>query len=99
MDPYTVKTQRLDAKGVPITLILTAMTFIDPSTGWFEIAKVLSIDKMSSYISRLFNQTWLNRYPRSKRIRFDNGSEFKTDFTPLLKDFSVKLKTITIKNP
>ena len=31
--PYTVKTQRLDAKGVPITLTLTAMTCIYPSTG------------------------------------------------------------------
>ena len=31
--PYTINTQKLDAKGVPITLSLTEMTFIDPSKG------------------------------------------------------------------
>ena len=46
--PYTVKTQRLDTKGVPITLNLTAMTFIDPSTGWFEIAEVKGRRRKSS---------------------------------------------------
>ena len=55
--PYTVNIKRLDTKGVPITLTLTAMTFIDPSTGWFEIAEVPSTDKFSARISRLFNQT------------------------------------------
>ena len=97
--PYTVKTQRLDTKGVPITLTLTAMTFIDPSTGWFEIAEVPSTDKSSARISQLFNQTWLNRYPRPQKVRFDNGSEFKKDFIPLLKDFGVKPKPTSIKNP
>ena len=94
--PYTVKTQRLDTKGVPITLTLTAMTFIDPSTGWFEITEVPSIDKSSARISRLFNQTWLNRYPRPQKVRFDNGSEFKKYFIPLLKDFGVTPKHATI---
>ena len=62
--PIYGKTQRLDTKDVPITLTLIEMTFIDPSTGWFEIAEVPSTDKSSARISRLFNQTWLNRYPR-----------------------------------
>ena len=53
--PYKVKTQRLDTEGVPITLILIAMTFIDPSTGWFEVSEVPSIDKTSAHISRLFD--------------------------------------------
>ena len=30
---------------------------------------------------------------------FDNGSEFKKDFVPLLKDWSIKPKCTTIKNP
>ena len=94
-----IQFKKLDAKGVPITLILTAMKFIDPSTGWFKIIKVPSIDKTSARISRLFNQTWLNRYPIPKRVRFDNGSKFKKDFIPLLKDFDVKHKPTSIKNP
>ena len=30
---------------------------------------------------------------------FDNGSEFKRDFVPLLKGFDIKPKLTTIKNP
>ena len=39
------------------------------------------------------------RYPRPKWVRFDNGSEFKKDCIPLLKDFVVKPKPTSIKNP
>ena len=91
---YMVK--KLDAKGIPIMLTLTAMTFIDPSTGWFEIVEVPSVNKTLACISRLFNQIWLNRYPRPKQVQFDNGSEFKKDFIPLLKDFGVKPKPTSI---
>ena len=57
------------------------------------------IDKSSARISRLFDQVWLSRYPRPKKVIFDNGSEFKKDFVPLLKEFSIKPKCTTIKNP
>ena len=50
-------------------------------------------------ISRLFDQAWLSRYPRPKQVVFDNRSEFKKDFVPLLKDWSIKPKCTTIKNP
>ena len=53
------------------------MAFIDPNTGWFEIEELPSTDKSSDHISRLFNQTWLDRYPRPQKVQFDNGSEFK----------------------
>jgi hypothetical protein len=88
------------------------MTFLDPATGWFEIAEVpyfdmkdikqgnkQVIDKTSARISQIFNDTWLSRYPRMEEVIFDNGSEFKKDFVPLLKDFAVKPKCTTIKNP
>jgi len=96
------------------TLQLTCMTMLDPVTGWFEIVEVPSyiaehvkdkslndfiIDKSSARIGRLFDQTWLSRYPRPKEVIFDNGSEFKKDFVPLLKDWSIKPKITTIKNP
>ena len=57
------------------------------------------MDKTPACISRLFNQTWLNRLPRPTRVRFDNGSKFKKDFIPLLKDFDVKPKLTSIKDP
>ncbi len=57
-----------------------------------------AIDKTSARISRLFHQTWLSRYPRPKRVVFDNGSEFKKDFVPLLKDWSINPKCTTIIN-
>ena len=75
------------------------MAFIDPATGWFEIAKVLNNDKTSAQISQLFNQVWLCRYLKPKRIRFDNDSELEKDFVPSLKYFAVKPKLTSIKNP
>ena len=79
---------------------------------WFEIVPnyivndvknkttTTTIDnKTSARISRLFDQTWLSRYPRPKKIIFDNGSEFKKDFIPLLKDWSIKPVCTTIENP
>ena len=54
------------------------MIFVDPATGWFEIAKIP--DKTSARISQIFNNTWLSRYPRPRKVIFDNGNEFKNFF-------------------
>ena len=40
---------------------LKAMTFIDPATGWFEIAEIDAKDSAS--ISQQLDQVWLSRYP------------------------------------
>ena len=64
--PYTIKTNEVDSKGLPRELTLVATTFIDPATGWFEITKVPYEDQSSARISKLFDQTWLCRYPRPK---------------------------------
>ena len=89
--PYTV-TDRLNNDK-----ILTAMTFVDPATGWSYIIQIL--DKTSARISQIFNKTWLARYPCLRKVIFDNGNEFKRDFLPLLRDFSIKPTPATIKNP
>ena len=89
--PYTVTDRSGNDR------ILNAMTFVDPATGWFEIAEIP--DKTSARISKIFNSTWLARYPRPRKVIFDNGNEFKKDFLPLLKDFSIKPTPTTIKNP
>ena len=89
--PYTVTDRSGNDR------ILNAMTFVDPATGWFEIAEIP--DKTSARISKIFNSTWLARYPRPRKVIFDNGNEFKKDFLPLLKYFSIKPTPTTIKNP
>lgn len=86
-------------KPKKVDIELTAMTFLDPATGWFEIAEVPTIDWSSARISNLFNDTWLSRYPRPNKVIFDNGSEFKKDFLPLLKDMTIKPVPTTVKNP
>ena len=75
------------------------LTMIDPATGWFEIVELpntdvlyvrkgeevaeVIIDKSSKCIARLFNKTWLSRYPKARSIIYDNGSEFKLYFEQL----------------
>ena len=112
--PYSVlmKQQLPDGRTRQKEVKLTCMTMIDPATGWFEIAEVPSfdiedvkkgntqvIDKTSARISQVFNQVWLSRYPRPRRVVLDNGSEFKKDFLVLLKDFDVKATLTTVENP
>ena len=45
------------------------MTFVDPATVWFDIAEIP--DKTSARISQIFNNTWLSRYPRPRKVIFD----------------------------
>ena len=60
---------------------------------------------MSTYINNLpglasfFNNTCLSGYLRPRKVVFDNGSEFKRDFNPLLHYFNIKAVLTTIKNP
>ena len=110
----TAKQYQPDGSIQTKELQLTCMTMLDPATGWFEIVEVPNyimvdvknkmdhqqlIDKSSARISRLFDQTWLSQYPRPRKVIFDNGSEFKKDFVPLLEDWSIKPTCTTIKTP
>jgi len=112
--PYTVTAKQYQPgnKIVVTELKLTCMTFIDPATGWFEIAEIPTfdldlikignkeyIDKSSARVSQIFNNTWLCRYPRPVEVVYDNGSEFKKDFQPLIKDFDIKPNCTTVENP
>jgi hypothetical protein len=99
--PYSLKAKVRMTNGEleEREISLQGMTFIDPATGWFEIAEVPAADKTSARISRLFDQVWLSRYPRPRKVLYDNGSEFKKDFQPLVKDFAVKATCTSIKNP
>ena len=94
--------------------IPTCMTMIDPATGWFEIFEIPMfdlekvtlglgndeyIDKSSARFSQLFNNTCVCRYPRPRKVVFENVSEFKQDFTPLLKNFDIKPVLTLVKKP
>ena len=52
-------------------LQLLCMTFINPETGWFEIAEFPIIDQSSARISQIFNEVWLSRYYRPHKVIFD----------------------------
>ena len=107
--PYTIKAKDKTA------LDFMCLTMIDPATSWFEIVELpttevqvvrdgkevveVILDKSSSCIARLFNKSWLSRYPRAKYITYDNGSEFKLFFEQICEQYSLKRKPTTIKNP
>ena len=112
--PYSKSIRQQQPGGTVIlkNYILTCMTIIDPATGWFNIVKISTfdleevalgndeyIDKSSDRVSQLFNKTLLCRYPRPRKVVFDNGSEFKRNFNPLLKDFDIKPVLTSVNNP
>ena len=49
-------------------------------------------------VIQMFNNTWICRYPRPRKVVFDNGSKFKQDFNPFLKNFDIKPVLTYIKN-
>ena len=107
--PYTLK-----GKDNTV-LDFMCLTMIDPATGWFEIVQLptititrrkkgkevteTTIDKSSMEVSRLFNKQWLSRYPRSKCVIYDNGSEFKLHFRSLCESYGLQQKSTTVRNP
>ena len=79
------------------------MMMIDPATGWFGIVDIPMfdlnavmagndeyIDKSSDRVRHIFNNTWICRYPRPRKVVFDNIYEFKQDFITFLKEFDIK---------
>ena len=88
------------------------MKMIDPATGWLKIIEIPTfnlndttsgnseyIDKLSTRVTQIFYNTCLCRYLRPRKVVFDNGSEFKQDFTPLQNYFDTKPFLKKVKNP
>ena len=70
----------------------------------FELDEVMAgnyeyMDKSYARVSHLFKNIWICRYPRPRKVVFENGSEFKQDFNPLIKDFNIKPVLTSVKNP
>ena len=91
--PYTVGVKGNKKE----TLELRAMTMIDPTTGWFEIAQIET--PTSDEAQRALDDVWLSRYPRPEKIGFDNGSEFKLVFEQLCDNMEIKPKRSLKYNP
>ena len=90
--PYTVR-----MKGSRKKVQLRAMTMIDPTTGWFEIAAIDA--PTADCCQRAMDDVWINRYPRPKEIGLDNGSEFKSVFEQLCVNYGMTKKPSTSHNP
>jgi hypothetical protein len=78
--------------------VLNALTMADPSTGWFEIVE--ASDKKALTVAKLFDLTWLCRYPRPVRVIHDHGSEFiGEEFVELLQSYGIASVPTTVNNP
>ena len=76
---------------------IKAVSFIDVATRWTELHEYGS--KTSENISLIFDQEWLNRYPRPRQVIYDNGTEFTTEWNEMLDSYGIIAKPKTIKNP
>ena len=107
--PYSKSIRQQQSCGTAIrnNYSLTCMTMIDPSAGWFKIVEISTfnleevtlgndeyIDKSSTSVSQMFNNTWLCRNLCPWKVMFDNSYDFKQDFTPFLKYFDNKTHII-----
>jgi hypothetical protein len=98
--PYPIGEIKKDKKGKVISDTLTtlhAMTMVDPATGWFEIIEVPN--KRADYITNLFEQVWLARYPWPAKVVMDRGREFMGEVIDLLRNNGIVRRPITTRNP
>ncbi len=57
-------------------------------------------NQTAKHTTRLFNINWLCRYPRPRRVVYDNWSEFiGFEFQELLKSYGIDPQPTTVKNP
>jgi hypothetical protein len=79
------------------TRCLSALTCIDPATGWFEMVEIP--DKTAESIMEAFNDIWLCRYPCPQMVRFDKGNEFNAGFIQMCRNHGLKGKPTGTYNP
>ena len=82
-----------------VTLEFNALTMIDPVTNLVEIAPHPSKSKNSQDAKRLFEDTWLARYPRPASVVHDGGPEFQDAFQTLLRQSGIRAKRISPYTP
>ena len=71
---------------------------IDPATGWFKIAEILS--KRVDDIVNVLEINWLTRYPWPTEIIMDRGKEFAAEVQETIHhEYGIRRKLITTRNP
>ena len=71
---------------------------IDPATNWVEIHEMPN--KRADTIANIIEMAWFTCYPWPTQINLDRGSEFMAEFSQMVKkDYGVKKKPITTRNP
>ena len=69
-----------------------------PATGWFEIKEIKT--KTADVVANEVELTQLTRYPWPEKVIMDRGKEFLAEFADMIeKDYGIKLKRITARNP
>ena len=77
--------------------IIWCVTMIDPATSWFEMKQIAN--KRASTVAQAVEQTWLTRYSWPKKIIYDRGSEFMTEFATMVREESgIKKRGISPRN-
>ena len=67
------------------------MTMIDPVTEWFELFQLKG--KPNAFVCmKRSDSAWLVRYPCLREIEFNNGGDFRAEFSELCNNTSLKLK-------
>ena len=65
------------------------MTMVDPVTSWFEQHQLY--DEPNAYTcQQILDSVLISRYPRLKKIGFNDGSEFNMEFKDLCNNMGVK---------
>jgi len=77
---------------------LDLLTISDACLGWVEF--LVMKNKTAKHTAHLFDINWLCRYPRPRRVIYDNGSEFiGFEFQELLESYGIEPQPTTVKNP
>ena len=89
---------KLTKSGRTLTQQVKGFTAVDKATGWPEIVAIPN--KRGLTVAHLFDEAWLCRYPRPRRVVYDNGSEFiGFEFQELLSSYGIESVPTTVKNP
>ena len=90
--PWKLRVNKIDIE-------FKALTAIDPVTNLLEIAP-LNKPYTGQEVFRVFENTWLSRYPRPVRCLYDNGPEFLAqDFNFKCLDAGLHARPNTVANP
>ena len=60
---------------IKLTKYISDLTEVEPYTSWTDMIYIKN--KCSANISRIFEENWLDWYPRPDRVVYDNVTEFK----------------------